>query len=149
MTRQITIGEYLIKQLYDNNVKHIFGIPGDYILGFYDLLAKSKIQIVTTCDEQGAGFAADAYARIQGLGAVCITYCVGGLKILNTVAEAFAEKSPVIVISGAPGVNERKQSPLLHHIVNDFDTQHRIFKQVTVATAVLNDTNTIISDINR
>lgn len=149
MTSQITVGEYLIKHLYDNNVKHIFGIPGDYILGFYDLLAKSKIQIVTTCDEQGAGFAADAYARIQGLGAVCITYCVGGLKILNTVAEAFAEKSPIIVISGAPGVNERKQSPLLHHIVNDFDTQHRIFKQVTVATAVLNDTNTIISDINR
>ena len=42
MKRQITVGEYLIKQLYDNNVKHIFGIPGDYILGFYDLLLKVK-----------------------------------------------------------------------------------------------------------
>ena len=82
--RQITVGEYLIKQLYDNNVKHIFGIPGDDIVGFYNHFTKSKIQIVTICDEQGAGFAADAYARIQGLGAVCITYCVGGLKILNT-----------------------------------------------------------------
>ena len=100
MNRQITVGEYLIKQLYDNNVKHILEfqeiIFWVFIIYF---LSKSKIQIVTTCDEQGAGFAADAYGRIQGLGAVCITYCVGGLKIVNTVAEAFAEKSPVIVIS--------------------------------------------------
>ena len=100
MDEQLTVGEYLIKVLYKNNIKHIFGIPGDYVLGFYDLLNKSKIDIVTTCDEQGAGFAADAYARINGLGAVCVTYCVGGLKILNTTAEAYAEKSPVITISG-------------------------------------------------
>ena len=72
---------------------------------------------VNTCDEQGAGFAADAYARVRGLGAVCVTYCVGGLKVANTTAEAFAEKSPVVVISGAPGMREREKNPLLHHKV--------------------------------
>lgn len=149
MNNQLTVGEYLIKVLYNNNIKHIFGIPGDYVLGFYDLLNKSKINIVTTCDEQGAGFAADAYARVNGLGAVCVTYCVGGLKILNTVAEAYAEKSPVIVISGAPGINERKQYPMLHHIVNDFETQHNIFREVTIATAVLGDMKSVVSDIDR
>ena len=74
-----TLGEYLIDQLYSLNVHHIFGIPGDYVLGFYDQLTKSKIKIINTCDEQSAGFAADAYARVRGLGAVCVTYCVGGL----------------------------------------------------------------------
>src|SRR5437868_473212 len=92
-----SIGQYLIDRLYAYGVRHIFGIPGDYVLGFYDQLQRSKIKIVTTCDEQGAGFAADAYARVRGFGAVCVTYCVGGLKVVNTTAEAFAEKSPVIV----------------------------------------------------
>jgi TPP-dependent 2-oxoacid decarboxylase len=81
-----TLGEYLINQLYSLNVHHIFGIPGDYVLGFYDQLTKSKIKIINTCDEQSAGFAADAYARVRGLGVVCVTYCVGGLKIVNSTA---------------------------------------------------------------
>jgi len=52
-------------------------------------------------------------ARINGLGAVCVTYCVGGLKVVNATAQAFAEKSPVVVISGAPGIKERIKNPLL------------------------------------
>src|SRR5580693_6555668 len=107
MKKNVTIGEYLIQQLHAHGVEHVFGIPGDYVLGFYDQLSRSKrVSIVNTCDEQGAGFAADAYARVRGLGAVCVTYCVGGLKVANAVAGAFAEKSPVVIISGAPGMKE-------------------------------------------
>jgi indolepyruvate decarboxylase len=85
----------------------VFGVPGDYILGFYKYLNESKkLTIVNTCDEQGAGFAADAYARINGLGVVCVTYCVGGLKVVNATAQAFAEESPSIIISGSPGIAE-------------------------------------------
>ena len=80
MNRAPSIGEYLIQQLQAHGVRHVFGIPGDYVLGFYDQMLKSKLKVVTTCDEQGAGFAADAYARLNGLGVVCITYCVGGLR---------------------------------------------------------------------
>ena len=69
-TASTTISDYLIQRLYDHGVRHVFGIPGDYVLTFYDLLLKSPLQIVTTCDEQGAGFAADAYARVRGLGVV-------------------------------------------------------------------------------
>ena len=88
-----TIGDYLIDRLRVLGVGHVFGIPGDYVLGFYDQLVASELEVMTTCDEQGAGFAADAYARIRGLGVVCVTYCVGGLKVANTTAGAFAEKS--------------------------------------------------------
>jgi indolepyruvate decarboxylase len=73
MKSENCIGNYLINELYRLNVRHIFGLPGDYVLGFYDLLSRSNIKIVNTCDEQGAGFAADAYARIRGIGAVCVT----------------------------------------------------------------------------
>lgn len=144
-----TVGDYLIARLQASGVGHVFGIPGDYVLGFYDLLARSSLVTVTTCDEQGAGFAADAYARLRGLGVICVTYCVGGLKIVNPVAGAFAEKSPVVVISGAPGVRERGKNPLLHHKVRDFETQKKVFEQITVATAVLDDPSTAFAEIDR
>lgn len=144
-----SIGEYLIQRLAAHGVRHVFGIPGDYVLGFYDQLAKSDLRTIVTCDEQGAGFAADAYARVAGLGAVCITYCVGGLKVVNPIAGAFAEKSPVVVISGAPGMNERDKDPLLHHKVRDFDTQKLVFDQITVASAVLDNPDTAFAEIDR
>ena len=144
-----TIGEYLIARLHALGVGHVFGIPGDYVLGFYDQLVASELKVVTTCDEQGAGFAADAYARIRGLGVVCVTYCVGGLKVANSTAGAFAEKSPVVVISGAPGMKERENNPLLHHKVREFDTQRKVFEQLTVASAVLSDPQTAFQEIDR
>src|SRR5216683_710421 len=149
MKTSLSIGEYLIQRLYANGVRHVFGIPGDYVLGFYQLLSRSKLRLVNTCDEQGAGFAADAYARVRGLGAVCVTYCVGGLKVANTTAEAFAEKSPVVVISGAPGMKEREKNPLLHHKVREFDTQKKVFDQLTIASTVLSDPQTAFQEIDR
>src|SRR5258707_14806309 len=149
MKNRNRIGDFLIDRLYAHGVRHVFGIPGDYVLGFYDLLQHSKLRSINTCDEQGAGFAADAYARVRGLGAVCITYCVGGLKVANTTAEAFAEKSPVVVISGAPGMKEREKNPLLHHKVREFDTQKKVFEQLTIASTVLGDPQTAFQEIDR
>jgi indolepyruvate decarboxylase len=149
MKNSPAIGQYLINQLHAHGVRHVFGIPGDYVLGFYDQLSKSKLKVINTCDEQGAGFAADAYARVKGLGAVCVTYCVGGLKVANTTAEAFAEKSPVVVISGAPGMKEREKNPLLHHKVREFDTQKKVFEQLTIASTVLSDPQTAFQEIDR
>jgi indolepyruvate decarboxylase len=144
-----TIGAYLIQKLYAHGVRHVFGVPGDYALSFFHELEYSDIRVINTCDEQGAGFAADAYARIKGLGAVCVTYCVGGLKVTNTTAQAFAEKSPVVVISGAPGTNERIRSPLLHHKVREFDTQFKVFEQITVASTALDNPQTACREIDR
>ncbi len=149
MKRALSIGDYLIQRLCANGVRHVFGIPGDYVLAFYDQLSRSKLRLVNTCDEQGAGFAADAYARVRGLGVVCVTYCVGGLKVANTTAEAFAEKSPVVVISGAPGMKEREKNPLLHHKVREFDTQKKVFEQLTIASTVLSDAQTAFQEIDR
>jgi len=144
-----TVSSYLIHQLHARGVRHVFGVPGDYVLGFFHELVCSDLKLINTSDEQSAGFAADAYARVNGLGAVCITYCVGGLKVTNPTAQAFAEKSPVVVISGAPGRNERIKTALLHHRVRDFDTQLKIFEQITVASAVIDDPQTACREIDR
>src|SRR5688572_23145050 len=126
-----TIGGYLIQRLQDYGLEHIFGIPGDFVLQFYGMLEDSPIRVIGCTREDCAGYAADGYARIKGIGAVCVTYCVGGLSLCNSIAGAFAEKSPVIVISGAPGINERVNDPLLHHRVKDFNTQREVFEKIT------------------
>ena len=143
-----TVGKLLIRRLEEAGLKHIFGIPGDYVLGFYDMLIESNLEVIGTCTEIGAGFAADAYARVNGLGAMCVTYCVGGLNALNAVAGAYAEKSPLIVISGAPGLSERKHSSLLHHAVRDYHTQLQIYEKVTIAAEALEDTGSIARQID-
>jgi TPP-dependent 2-oxoacid decarboxylase len=147
--KTVSIGNYLIERLYNYGVRHIFGVPGDFILGFFNQLMESKIKVINTCDEQAAGFAADAYARINGLGVVCVTYCVGGLKVVNPTAEAFAEKSPLIIISGSPGIKERRKDPLLHHKVKNFDTQSKVFEEITVASVIINNPQTAAQEIDR
>ena len=147
--RPPTIGEYLLRKLESYGIEHIFGIPGDYVLRFYDLIEQSPIQHVGMTREDAAGYAADAYARTKGMGAVCVTYCVGGLSTVNAVAGAYAEKSPVVVISGAPGIKERGKDALLHHKVRDFHTQQRIYDEITVATALLDEPFIAFNEIDR
>ena len=148
-TADLTIGEYLIQRLRDYGIDDLFGIPGDYILSFYSELEKSPINVVGCTREDCAGFAADAYARINGMGAVCVTYCVGGLSVSNSIAGAYAEKSPVVVISGSPGLRERKGGALLHHMVRDFRTQIEVFEKFTIAGTELSDPLTAFAEIDR
>ena len=149
MTAKYSVSDYLIERIYEKGVRHIFGIPGDYVLSFYSKLSKGPLQVINTCDEQGAGFAADAYARIKGLGAVCVTYGVGGLKLVNSTAQAYAEKSPVLVISGAPGKSKRLKNPMLHHKAHQYEDQLKIFERITAASADLNDPERAYSEIDR
>jgi indolepyruvate decarboxylase len=144
-----TVGEFLFDYLHGLGVTHVFGIPGDFALPTFRWLDRSKLKLITMTHEPSVGFAADGYARITGLGVACVTYCVGGLNMLNSVACAYAEKSPLLVISGGPGTNDRRNDPLLHHKVRTFDTQRRIFEEVTCANTVLLDPETAASEIIR
>ena len=134
-----SIGQYLLNRLYATGVQHVFGVPGDYVLGFYDLMYKSPIKHIGTTREDCAAFAADGYARCSGMGALAVTYGVGALNTVNAIAGAYAESSPVIVISGAPGVREQSDDPLIHHRFGPFTFQREIFERITCATVVLND----------
>jgi indolepyruvate decarboxylase len=146
---EMSIGQYLIKRLQDYGIEDCFGIPGDYVLNFYSMLETSPINMIGCTREDCAGFAADAYARIRGMGALCVTYCVGGLSVCNSIAGAFAEKSPVVLLTGSPGLNERVNNPLLHHKVRDFSTQLEVFEKLCIAATELADPLTAFSEIDR
>lgn len=147
--KQPTIGDYLLKKLQNYGIDYIFGIPGDYVVQFFDMIEQSPIQHIGTTREETAGFAADAYARTNGMGAACVTYGVGGLSMINAVTAAYAEKSPLVVISGGPGINERTEDALLHHTGKDFSTQQRIYEEITVASALLDEPFTAFNEIDR
>jgi len=149
MASSLTVGSFLFDYLYQQGVTHAFGIPGDFALPTFRWLDRSPIELITMTHEPSVGFAADGYARVNGLGVAVVTYCVGGLNMLNSVACAYAEKSPMIVISGGPSPQDRKTDPLLHHKVRTFDTQRRIFEEVTCANTVLLDAQTAASEIIR
>lgn len=145
----MSVGQYLIDRLYDFGLRQMFGIPGDYVLSFFKLVEQSKIEMVVTTNELCAGYAADAYARINGLGAACVTYAVGGFSMTNALASAYAEKSPVVAISGSPGLKEIKRNWHLHHMVGPIGTQRDVFAKLTVANCVIDDPLTAFREIDR
>ncbi|HEY5866836.1 MAG TPA: thiamine pyrophosphate-binding protein [Candidatus Tectomicrobia bacterium] len=133
------LAPHIFHLLNQQGVQHAFGIPGDYALTLYDALEASKIEPIVMTHEPCAGFAADTYARLRGLGLAVVTYSVGGLNMVNAVAGAYAEKSPLVILSGAPGVRERHPRDLLHHKIKTFDTQRRIYEEVTLYATTLNN----------
>ncbi|MCP9442954.1 MAG: thiamine pyrophosphate-binding protein [Nitrospira sp.] len=149
MNTKVTIGTAVLDRLYRLGVRHIFGIPGDYVLSLFQLIEASPIKHIATTREDCAGFAADAYARINGIGAVCVTYCVGGFNTVNAIACAYAERSPVVLLTGSPGLSERTRTPYLHHMVRDFSTQREVFERMTVAAVTLDDPLTAEREMDR
>lgn len=135
----ITVGEYLSHRLKSLGIDHVFGVPGDYVLDLMDVLLENSLELVCTCNELNAGYAADAYARIRGIGAVCITYGVGGFSLVNAVVGAYAERVPLVVISGAPNSSVRSDTNnlLLHHTTGDYNLQFSIMQKATVASVIL------------
>lgn len=149
MTQSLTVGSFLFDYLAAKGVTHVFALPGDFALPTFRWLQQSKLKTITLTHEPSVGFAADGYARVHGLGVALVTYCVGGLNMLNSVACAYAEKSPMLVISGGPSPSDRKADELLHHKVRTFDTQRRIYEEVTCANTVLSNPETAAQEIMR
>ena len=150
MSRELlTVGEYLAKRLQEIGANNIFGVVGDYVLGLMDVLLENNLQLIATCNELNAGYAADAHARLNGVSAICVTYNVGGLSLVNAVAGAYAELVPTIVISGAPSTAQQRQKLLLHHTAVDYNLQLEVFEKITVAAVRITSPTQAARQIDR
>lgn len=132
----IEIGCYLNQRLTELGIEHIFGVPGDFNLTYLEQIeADTTIDFIGNCNELNAAYAADGYARMKGFGALLTTYGVGDLSAINGVAGAYAEKVPVVVISGIPPLHAVQQGALLHHTLVDGNYQNILncMKEFTVA----------------
>ncbi len=137
-TNQMCVGTYLTTRLQQLGVNHLFSVPGDYTSDFLEIVdTQSKLTRIGNCNELNAGYAADGYARANGLGAVAITTGVGAFSVLNAIGGAYVEKSPVVLIIGTLSntklLDETNAGELFHHQVNKTDFNKTVFGQVTVA----------------
>ena len=85
----------------------------------------------------------------RGWGWRCVTYGPGALNTLNPVACAYAEQSPLLVVSGGPEVALRRPELHLHHVVKTFESQLQIYREVTVDAAILDDPESAPATIDR
>jgi TPP-dependent 2-oxoacid decarboxylase len=133
------ISQYIFERIEAQGVDCTFGIPGDYILPLYAAQQNFGLKTVVMTHEPSLGFAADGYARIRGLGVALVTYGAGGLNMINPVACAYAEESPLLIIGGGPETKYRSQPARLHHCVKTFSTQKNVYAEVTAISAIVND----------
>ncbi|MBW2235963.1 MAG: hypothetical protein JRG85_11275 [Deltaproteobacteria bacterium] len=138
MRSRMPLGDFLVAYLQRAGVSHIFGLPGDLVLGLFHRFGQARgLEIVTFSHEPAVGFAADGYARsARRLGVVCVTYGAGGYNVVNAVAGAYAEEVPLLVVSGGPGEAEQKLAGV-HHQAKDVEGQWRVFQQVTCDARIL------------
>ncbi|OSX56554.1 hypothetical protein POSPLADRAFT_1160081 [Postia placenta MAD-698-R-SB12] len=151
---QIFVGQYLVERLVQLGVTKMFGVPGDFNLGFLDFVEDHpKIDWVGNCNELNAAYAADGYARVKetSLGVVLTTFGVGELSAINGIAGAFSEHVPVLHIVGVPSTSQQKNKPMLHHTLGDgrFDAYYRAAEQVTISAASLESKDTAAAQIDR
>ncbi|KAG5747147.1 hypothetical protein H9Q70_010166 [Fusarium xylarioides] len=144
MVQQVSIPEYLFLRLIQLGAGSVHGVPGDYNLTACDYITRLGLRWVGNANELNAGYAADAYARIKGIGVLFTSFGPGELSAVNAIAGAYAEKAPVVHIVGTPPLSAQKAGSCLHHSLGDgnFKAYANIYKGITVAQADLCDPET-------
>ncbi|MFF3414774.1 alpha-keto acid decarboxylase family protein [Streptomyces sp. NPDC002698] len=138
MTESCTVGQYLVDRLRQLGLEHLFAIAGDYSIEWLNrYVAPSGTKIIEEVNEVNAGYAADGYARLRGIGALCVTYSAGALCAVNAVAGAYVEKVPLVLINGTPSVKKtitfEQTGFSAHHFISGRETDLQSFEHLTVA----------------
>ena len=136
---EATVAAYLKQRLEELGLERLFVVAGNYTAPFLDTILedpRSPIVITGIPNEICAGYAADGYARLRGIGAVAVTYGVGAFSLLNAVAGSLVEKAPVVVINGAPTNKEFQNSLyaglLYSHMTSDPYSNLDVYRRITV-----------------
>ncbi|KAF2490463.1 putative pyruvate decarboxylase [Lophium mytilinum] len=151
MSKTIPLASYLFTRLRQLGVGAVHGEPGDYSLRALDFIRPAGLRWIGNCNELNAGYAADGYARVKGMSALCTTYGVGELSAINAVAGSYAEYSPVVHIVGCPARKVYASNRLVHHAleVGNMRVYADMYARITAAQANLTDARTAPDMIDR
>ena len=141
---RMKIGDFLLRRLEEARVGHLFGVPGDYNMVLMRLLEqRGAPRWIGTCNELNGAYAADGYARLNGLSVLVVTSGVGALSAFNGIAGAYSEHVPVIVIAGSLPLKYVKRGAKLHHTLCDEgqDQFYRAYSEITAAQTKLTHAN--------
>jgi indolepyruvate decarboxylase len=150
-TTTMAVGEFLLRRLREAGIGHAFGVPGDYNLELLQQLEDSgTLEWVGTCNELNASYAADGYARLNGMAALIVTNAVGALSAINGVAGSYAEHVPVVCVCGSIPLKSIERGLGMHHTMADgtWDRFLNAYAQVTAAQARITPDNAV-TEIDR
>jgi len=139
-----TVIQHVLDRLKAIGIADVFGVPGDYAFPVNDAICNDpEIRWVGCSNELNAAYAADGYARIKGVAALCTTYGVGELSALNGVAGAYAEHLPVFHLVGTPNMSVQQARAVMHHTLGngEYDLFRRMSEPVVCAHAVMTPQN--------
>ena len=142
-SRWMTIGDFLPRRLEEAGVGHPFGVPGDFNLELLQQIQDNgRMTWIGNCNELNASYAADGYARLNGLAVFIVTNAVGAMGAINGIACSYAEHVPVICIAGSIPLRSIERGLGMHHTMADgtWDRFLGAFAQVTAAQARLTPT---------
>ncbi|WP_068085851.1 acetolactate synthase 3 large subunit [Polycladidibacter stylochi] len=107
MTREMTGAEMVLQALRDNGAKHVFGYPGGAVLPIYDAICQQEdIEHILVRHEQGAGHAAEGYARATGkTGVALVTSGPGATNMVTALTDAMLDSIPLVCITGQVPTN--------------------------------------------
>jgi indolepyruvate decarboxylase len=146
-----TVGEFLLRRMREAGIQHAFGVPGDFNLELLQQLEDTgTLEWVGTCNELNASYAADGYARLNGMAAVIVTQAVGALSAINGVAGSYSEHVPVICVCGSIPLRSIERGLDMHHTMADgtWDRFLSAYAQVTAAAVRLTPDNAV-TEIDR
>ncbi|PVH69456.1 pyruvate decarboxylase [Cadophora sp. DSE1049] len=138
----VSIASYLWTRLRQLNIKSVHGVPGDYNLNLLDNISSAGLQWVGSCTELNGGYAADGYARVNGIGAMVTTGGVGELPAISAHAGAYAEQVSLVHIVGSPTLRIRNNRKFcMHHSLgnHEYNTFKDMFKPISAAQVSLDD----------
>jgi indolepyruvate decarboxylase len=139
-----TVIQCVLRRLKDIGVDDIFGVAGDYAFPVNDAIVEHPaITWIGCCNELNAAYAADGYARMRGVGAVCTTYGVGELAAMSGIAGSYAEHLAIFHLVGTPNLPTQEGRALVHHTLGngEFDLFSRMAESVVCASAVMTPEN--------
>ena len=139
-----TIIQLILRRLKEVGVDDIFGVAGDYAFPVNDAIVEHPaINWIGCCNELNGAYAADGYARMRGVGAVCTTYGVGELAAISAIAGSYAEHLAVFHLIGTPNLPTQEGRALVHHTLGNgkFDLFHKMAEPVVCASAVMTPQN--------
>jgi indolepyruvate decarboxylase len=140
-----TVIQHVLRRLKEIGVDDVFGVAGDYAFPVNDAIVEHPaINWIGCCNELNAAYAADGYARMRGVGAVCTTYGVGELAAMSGVAGSYAENLAVFHLVGTPNQPTQEGRALVHHTLGngEFDLFSAMAESVVCASATMTSQNT-------
>src|SRR4051794_20497199 len=126
--------DVFVECLEAEEVRYVFGIPGEETLDLNESLARSSVEFVPVRHEQGGAYMADVWGRLTGHAGVCLgTLGPGALNLVTAVADAYLDRAPLVALTGQGDLERMHKEP------HQYTALQRVMRPTTKWNARLSD----------